>query len=61
MKYIDDMHPLAVWRFQKDFTQGELASLIQCDRAILNKIENKKCNPTEQQKYRIRLITGIKL
>ncbi|WP_110952987.1 helix-turn-helix transcriptional regulator [Anaerosinus massiliensis] len=54
-------HPIIAWRLTKDFTQGELACLIDCDRATLNKIENRKINPTDEQKVRIRLFTGVNL
>lgn len=54
-------HPITAWRLTKDFMQGELSTLLKFDRKILEAIECGIQEPTEQQKYRIRLITGIKI
>lgn len=59
MIYINELHSVAAYRFKNDLTQGELSSLLEIDRSTLAKIEAKSCNPTEEQRKRIRLITGI--
>lgn len=59
MVYIDELHPVAVYRFKHDLTQGELGSLLNIERSTLTKIEAKSYNPTEEQRKRIKLITGI--
>jgi len=57
----EGLHPIAEYRLIHDFTQAELSSLLQFDRRILAAIEERRDDPTEEQKKRIRIITGIKL
>lgn len=55
----EGLHPIAEYRFKHEFTQAELSSLLQFDRRILAAIEDGTQGPTEEQKKRIRIITGI--
>ena len=55
----EGLHPIAQYRFKYDLTQGELSSLLEFDRKILDAIEKGTHEPTEEEKKRIRIITGI--
>lgn len=55
----EGLHPIAEYRFKHDLTQAELSSLLKFDRSILAAIEDGRVEPTEEQKKRIRIITGI--
>lgn len=56
----EGLHPVAAFRFKHEFTQAELSSLLKFDRSILAAIEEGS-EPTEEQRKRIRIITGIVL
>lgn len=59
MVYIDDLHPIALYRFKHNLTQAELSDLLGFSRSILARIESNSYNPTDEQRARVRLITGI--
>lgn len=55
----EGLHPIAQYRFKYELTQAELSSLLGFDRRILAAIEDGTQYPSEEQKKRIRIITGI--
>lgn len=59
MVYIDDLHPIAQYRFMHNLTQVEMSDMLGFERSILAKIESNSYNPTDEQKVKVRRITGI--
>ncbi|WP_196592768.1 helix-turn-helix domain-containing protein [Pectinatus sottacetonis] len=57
----DGTHPIKKFRLIRDFTLGELSSLLDMTVQHLDDIEKEKIKPTPKEKYLILIMTGIRL